>query len=311
MRTPRPTTRRSGGRDRSATISVRLFAAVATVAFLVSAAAAAQPPQPPAPGGRGGGRGAITSPRNAYPDRPPADPAAVERGKALYGVNCAFCHGADTRGGDSGPSLLRSSVVLDDQQGELIAPIVQNGRPDRGMPKFSFSREQAGDVAAFIHTFRAAGYDESRERPPSILVGDAKAGEAYFNSKCASCHSATGDLRGIASHIPDPRLLQQTWLMPGSGGGGGGRGGPPPVAPPPVTAVVTLPSGQRVEGRVDYVDDFVVSLTTADGQHVSFQTHGETPKVEIRDLLQPHRELWRVYTDADIHNVTAYLVTLK
>src|SRR5438045_1611736 len=118
----------------------------------------AQPPQ-----GRGG-RGSITSPRNAYPDRPAADPAAVERGRALYGVNCAFCHGADTRGGDSGPSLLRSGLVLDARGGELIAPVVQNGRPDRGMPKFAFSTEQVADVAAFIHTFRAAGYDESRQK---------------------------------------------------------------------------------------------------------------------------------------------------
>src|SRR4030081_2671767 len=103
--------------------------------------------------------------RRDYPVRPPGDPAAIERGKALYGVNCQFCHGADIRGGASGPSLLRSGVVLDDQQGELIAPMAQNGRPDRGMPKFGFSLAQIADVAAFLHTFRAAGYDESRQKP--------------------------------------------------------------------------------------------------------------------------------------------------
>src|SRR5438128_6865662 len=126
----------------------------------------AQPPTPQGGGGRGRGGGVVTSPRNAYPDRPTGDPAAIERGKAQYSVNCAFCHGADTRGGDGGPSLLRSGVVLDDQNGELIAPIVQNGRPDRGMPKFAFSPDQVADIAAFIHTFRAAGYDESRQKPP-------------------------------------------------------------------------------------------------------------------------------------------------
>src|SRR5712691_7519354 len=117
--------------------------------------------QPPTQGGRGGRGGTITSPRNAYPDRPPGDPAAIERGKALYGVNCQFCHGADTRGGDGGPSLLRSSVVLDDQHGELIAPILRSGRPP-AMPPFTFSDQQIADVAAFLHSFRAAGYDESR-----------------------------------------------------------------------------------------------------------------------------------------------------
>src|SRR6516225_7533971 len=151
---------------------------------------AAQPASAPLSGGQGqqgGGRGPITSPRNAYPERLPDDPAAVERGKALYSVNCQFCHGADIRGGDGGPSLLRSGIVLDDQHGELIAPVVQNGRTDRGMPKFAFTGAQAADIAAFLHTFRAAGYDESRQRPPSIIVGDAKAGEAYFAARCGSC----------------------------------------------------------------------------------------------------------------------------
>src|ERR1043166_9712749 len=170
--------------------------------------------------GRGGRGGQITSPRNAYPDRPPGDPAAIERGRALYGVNCAFCHGADTRGGDSGPSLLRSGVVLDDQHGELFGPIVQNGRTDRGMPKFQLTPGQIADVAAFIHTFKAAGYDESRQKPPTILVGDAAAGKAYFGARCASCHSPAGDLRGVATKINDERLLQQTFLMPGTGGRG-------------------------------------------------------------------------------------------
>ena len=264
--------------------------------------------QPQAQGGGRGGRGASITPRTAYPERPPGDPAAIERGRALYGVNCQFCHGADTRGGDSGPSLLRSSIVLDDQRGELIAPVIQNGRPDRGMPKFAFSREQTGDVAAFIHTFKAAGYDESRLKPASIIVGDAKAGAAFFDAKCAACHSTTGDLGGISTKIPDERMLQQTWLMPGSGGG---RGGPPPVTLKPVTVTVTLPSGEKIDGTLDRLDDFAVSLTTADGTRRSLRTSGDTPKVDVHDPLEPHRDLLRTYADADIHNVTAFLVTLK
>ncbi len=264
--------------------------------------------QQPAPGGRGGGRGQITSPRNAYPERAPEDPEAVARGKALYGVNCQFCHGADIRGGDGGPSLLRSGLVLDDQHGELIAPVVQNGRTDRGMPKFAFTTAQVAEVAAFLHTFRAAGYDESRQRPPSIVVGDPKAGEAFFAARCGSCHSATGDLRGLASRIEDPRLLQQTWLMPGSGAG---RGSAAPVKVAPARVVVTLSSGEKIEGVLDRLDDFTVSLTTDAGDRRSFGLQRDTPKVEVKDPLQPHMNLLRTYSDADIHNVTAYLVTLK
>jgi cytochrome c oxidase cbb3-type subunit 3 len=282
--------------------AVRHSASCACAAFVVLLAVTAQA-QPPA----GRGRGAPPPQRRQdYPQRPPGDAAAIERGKGLYGVNCQFCHGADTRGGDGGPSLLRSALVLADDHGELMAPVVRSGRP--GMPKFTLTDEQVADVAAFVHSFRAAGYDESRMRPPSILVGDAKAGETYFASKCASCHSPTGDLRGLATRIADPRLLQQTWLMPGSGAG---RGAAPVVSLPATTVTVTLPSGERIEGKLDRIDDFTVSLTTADGTRRSFRTEGNTPKVEIHDPLQPHRDLWRTYSDTDIHNVTAFLVTLK
>ena len=187
-----------------------------------------------------------------------------------------------------------------------MAPVVRSGRP--GMPKFTLSDDQIADIAAFVHTFRAAGYDESRLKPASIIVGDAKAGEAFFMAKCASCHSAAGDLRGIATRIADQRMLQQTWLMPGSGAG---RSGPPPVRVPPPTVTVTLASGEKVEGTLNRIDDFTVALTMADGTRRTFQTEGNVPKVEVHDPLQPHRDLLRTYSDTDIHNVTAYLVTLK
>lgn len=269
-------------------------------ACIVAVAAAAQNPQ--APTGAPGGGGFI-----AYPQRPVTDPASVSRGKVLFDVNCSFCHGADARGGDDGPNLLRSELVLDDQKGERIGPVLQNGR-DRGMPRFTFSADQTSDVAAYLHSFLVS----SRTGPAdiNIVVGNAKSGEEFFKAKCASCHSITGDLKGIASKYSDPRALQQTWILPGSGGRQGGGGGPFRSAPP-MTAVITLSSGEKVEGRIDRMDDFVVSLTLADGTHRSFQTEGNTPTVEIRDPLEAHKNLLRTYSDADIHNVTAYLVTLK
>jgi mono/diheme cytochrome c family protein len=246
----------------------------------------------------------------AYPQHPPADPAAVERGRAIYGVNCAFCHGSDARGGEGGPNLLRSQLVLSDQNGELITPVVQNGRPEGGMPKINLTAAQVADIAAYVHSFRVGGYDISRNRPPTILVGDAKAGEAYFQSRCASCHSVTGDLKGLGARFANPRILQNTFLMPA--GGRGGFGGPAPTTKvPPATVTVTLPAGQKVEGRLDRIDDFIVTLTQADGTPRTFRRDGDAPRVEIHNPLAPHRELLRAYTDNDIHNLTAYLVTLK
>jgi mono/diheme cytochrome c family protein len=259
-------------------------------------------PRPPAGGGFNTG----------YPQRAAGDSEAIARGKTAYGIACAFCHGSDGRGGETGPNLLRSQLVLNDQDGELIMPVVQNGRLEKGMPKFDMTAAQVKDIATFIHSFKVGGYDISRMTPPSILVGDAKAGQAYFATTCASCHSLTGDLKGFGAKFPDPKVLQQTWLMPGAGRGFGGGGGPTPLLNvPPTTVSVTLGSGETIEGRLGRIDDFIVTLTTADGTFRSVRRVGDTPKVTVNDPLQPHKDLLPKYTDKDIHDLTAYLVTVK
>jgi len=237
----------------------------------------------------------------AFPERPPADPASLERGKAVYGVHCTFCHGVDARGGSGGPNLIRTSLVLNDRNGELIGPVIREGR--EGMPKFDLTPTQISDIAAFIHNFKVGGYDISRNPPPSIVTGNAAAGQAYFAKTCAGCHAS---LNGIASRITDPKQLQQTWLMPGSGGGRGG--GTSRVSPTTVTVATT---SAKVTGRLLRIDDFFVSLVDAEGTPVTFTRSGDVPKVELHDPLIGHRKLLSTYSDTDIHNLTAYLVTLK
>jgi mono/diheme cytochrome c family protein len=229
----------------------------------------------------------------AAPSSAPA--AAVERGKALYALVCGFCHGMDARGGEQGPNLLHSEVVLKDKQGDLITPIVQNGRPEKGMPKVDFTNAQVADIAAFIHTFRITGYDRSRMRPPSIVVGDAAAGKAYFESRCARCHSVTGDLKGVGARFRDAKALQQAWLMPRDRA---------------VRVTVTQPNQRALEGRLEHIDDFVVGLTADDGVTQTVRLSGKV-KVKLDDPLQPHRELLAGYTDRDVHDVTAFLVGIK
>ena len=249
-------------------------------------------------GGQGGGF-------IAYPQRPPGDPAAIERGKGTYGANCVFCHGADARGGDGGgPNLLRSRLVLEDIKGEGIAPVVREGRG--GMPPFQFTDAQLADLAAYLHSFPVS----SRSGPSeiNILVGDPKKGEEFVKARCASCHT-TATLTAFAGKVAEPRMLQQMWIMPGNSGARGG--GPAPIPAPPISATVTLPSGEVIKGRLSRVDDFTVSVTLADGTHRTFRTAGTSIKVDIHDPLTPHKELLRVYTDADIHNVTAYLASLR
>ena len=269
------------------------LAIMIVIAALVAGQALAQS-QPRAAGG------ATVGPRQ------PNDPVQVERGKALYGVRCTFCHGADARGGEGGPNLVRSGLVLNDTKGELIAPVLQNGRPEMGMPKFDLTPTQVADIASFLHTFRAAGRDPARNAPPNVLVGDAKAGEVYFRAKCGSCHSVTGDLKGLGSKIADPKTLQQTWLMPGAG-----RGGAAVTNVPPKTVTVTVAPAQKFEGRLERIDDFTVTLVDAGGTSRTFIRNGLTPAVEVHDPLRPHKDLLPVYTDKDIHDVTAYLASIK
>jgi cytochrome c oxidase cbb3-type subunit III len=297
-------TRQDAARVRNALL--RVVATLAS-ALAVSAILPAQNPVT-APGGRGGPGG------YAYPSRPPGDPASIARGKALYDTNCSFCHGEDARGGaQGGPNLVRSDMVLRDQKGELLAPVVQNGRPDSGMPKFTLSTAEIADLATFLHSFGINSRDPARKRPPSIVVGDAKAGQAYFMQKCSSCHSITGDLNGIGARITDARTLQQTWLMPAVYGprGGGSSSLSGAINVPPVTVTVTTPDGKSVQGKLGRIDDFIVTLTESDGTARSFRRDGETPKVEVHDPMKPHKDLLRVYTDKDIHDVTAFLVKLK
>jgi cytochrome c oxidase cbb3-type subunit III len=276
--------------------------------------------QGPGRGGPGQGRGRGQGP-GVFPamQRPPADPAVVERGKSIFSATCSACHGADARGGQlNGPNLLRSQLVLADKDGELIIPVVQNGRPERGMPPFPLPQEDITAIAEFIHSLTAASRGqgappESTAPPPNIVIGDAAAGQTYFAAKCSSCHSVTGDLQGIATKIAEPKALQNAWVSGGlaaeRGAGRGRAAGPPPG--PAITATVTQPSGENVQGRLLRYDDFLVTLLIDDGSVRSIARDGGRTKLEIRNPLEGHRALLAQLTDKDMHDVTAYLVTLK
>jgi cytochrome c oxidase cbb3-type subunit III len=275
-----------------------------------------QPPQDPTQGGRAGraGRGGAAG---GFPQqtRPLASPDVIARGKAVYGVNCTACHGSDLRGGDQGgPSLLRSLVALSDQHGELISPIIHGARQDKGMPSFNLSDADSAAVAEFIHSVLAhVGRQASPPGSPdptalNVLVGNAAAGGNYFKSNCASCHSVTGDLSGLAGKFGDPRDLQNAWVSGGGGGGRGGRGGQGDRAE---TVTVTLSNGGKFEGRLVHKDDFLVTLILADGTRRSFTRVGDDPAVVVHDPNEAHKKLAMTLDDKSMHDVTAYLATLK
>src|SRR5215813_6971228 len=268
---------------------------------------------------------ALVGAKQPTADNPPSpqggdnrfDQSAVERGQKMFVAQCGFCHGSKATGGQSGPDLIRSVLVMDDEDGKQLGEFLKVGRPDKGMPKFDLSQEQTRNIAAFLHQRIAVAVDRDRYKILNILVGDAKAGESFFNGagKCNTCHSPTGDLQGIGARY-DPVTLQGRILMPrGRGGFGRGRGrgaGEGQAFRSFPTVTVTLPSGQSFTGLLLRVTDFDVVLRDDSGALRSFTRDDEDkPKVEVKDPLQAHVDLLAKWKDSDLHNMTAYLVTLK
>jgi cytochrome c oxidase cbb3-type subunit III len=307
----------------AAALTTGIYSGVAAQTPPAAGAPQAGQPQTPAPQPAGPqGRGAAQT----FPNRQRqlADPATIQRGNTLYGINCRLCHGADLRGGDMGGiNLLRSALVLSDKEGEQIVPVVKEGRQRPGMPPMPpipLPEEDVKAIAAYIHSVAATMAGQGGPPPGplvelNIVVGDPAAGQKYFAANCASCHSPSGDLQGLASRYSSPMQLQNTWIGGNpQGGGRGGRGadtGAPARVPKPVTAVVTTADGQRYEGRLDRIDDFIVTLTLPDGMPKTFRRNGDVPAVQITDPLEAHKKMLVKYSDKDIHDVTAYLVTLK
>lgn len=234
------------------------------------------------------------------------DSAAVDRGRTQFKSSCGFCHGNDATGA-RGPDLVRSAIVNHDDRGNLLGPVIRNGRPDKGMPSFSTLKDdQIADIVAFLHRQARAAL-KSGEVPGSypvskLLTGNAEAGKEYFYGAggCSHCHSVTGDLAGIAKKY-SPIDLQQRMVYPAS------RRDERTIERR--TAVVTLKDGTHFEGKIAHQDEFTIGIVCGDGWYRSWPV--EDVKIEIHDPLEVHRELTTRYSDADIHNLFAYLETLK
>ncbi len=268
--------------------------------------------------GGGGGRGVVAPGQrtSGFPQYTRALPSAdaLARGKSLYDANCASCHAPDLRGvlDKHGPNLLRSTTTFSDQQGELVAASLAKHTPVVNLPQTDTLA-----ISDYIHSIQATM--GAQGSPPgrnpvgltyNVLVGDPKAGEMAFGKLCSTCHSITGDLKGIGSKYDDPKTLQNNWVSGSAGGGGrGGRGGAGGQQ-----ATVTLANGQTLEGRLVRKDDFLVIITLADGTRKSLVRDNGVPKVDVKDPQEAHKKMMLVMDDPDnknMHDITAYLATIK
>ncbi len=229
----------------------------------------------------------------------PLEQENVRRGSAIFQQSCSFCHGKNADGGSEAPNLIRSILVRHDKSGDLIGPVIEEGRPDRGMPAIRLPASQSADVVAYLHALLSISDSAGDSGPNSsysiklLLTGNAEQGKVFFQGNCAACHSPTGDLAHIATKYP-PINLQARFLYP--------------VGVDSV-ATITLHSGTVVTGTLKHQDAFSVSIVDGDGWYHSWPA--SQVKVSVKDPLARHRELITQYSNADLHNVFAYLESLQ
>ncbi|HWF45735.1 MAG TPA: c-type cytochrome [Bryobacteraceae bacterium] len=256
---------------------------------------AAQEPEP------GPGRGPRRMNTREFLGLGPApDPAAAKKGEPLFAANCAGCHGKTARGGQ-GPDLVRSVVILHDEKDETIGPVIKNGRSEAGMPAFpQLSADDIHNISQFLKmevelTANRGTYGKTYSGERAKTSGDAHKGQEFFQANCVSCHSATGDLATIGAKFSQAATMQARFIWP--------------VSTRPTSATVTTKSGQVMSGTLLKFNDFDVELRDSGGQFYYWPR--DRVDVKVEDRLFGHRALLPKYTDADLHNVTAYLMTLK
>jgi mono/diheme cytochrome c family protein len=263
--------------------------------------AAMDRPQPPA-----GGRGAQASPASVPPPATATPqsfpPEQVRAGQSVFSAQCGFCHGRDAMGGETGPDLTRAASVATDVRGDTLGPLVRTGRVDKGMPSFSLGDTDLAAVVAFIHDQKAKAESSIGGRRAvdvaDLQTGNAEAGKTYFAGACSRCHSPSGDFSGIAKRLEGLKLLQRM-LYPVLEDGAHSR----------AKVTVTRPSGEIVAGTMAYRDEFTIALTDSSGAYRAFPSH--QVKFSVDDPMQAHVEQLGKYTDDDMHNVLAYLQTLR
>ena len=223
----------------------------------------------------------------------------AKAGSALFRQNCGFCHGRDAMGGETGPDLTASKLVKGDKTGEQIAAVIREGRPNNRMPSFNFSNQEVAGLIAFIRARgNAAALHPGGRRGVSVedlQTGNAAAGKSYFEGPggCVKCHSASGDLAGIAKRY-EGLQLEMRMLYPRDAKS---------------TLTVTLPSGEKITGTLAYRDEFTIAMRDANGTYRSWAVN--RVHFTVDEPVKAHEEQFPKYTDEDVHNLMAYLQTLK
>jgi len=241
----------------------------------------------------------LLQPGQAASQTPAATPEQLQAGQRVFAAQCGFCHGRDAMGGETGPNLTRSTLLRDDASGDALRALLREGRTDKGMPAFRLSDADTTAISAFVRDQKTKSESPGARRtvdPDDLQSGNADRGRTYFNGagRCGTCHSPTGDLAGVATRRQGLELLQRMLY---------------PSKSSTATVTVTPRAGEPVTGALAYRDEFTIALTDASGTYRSWRTSDLTFKVN--NPLDAHVEQLAKYTDDDMHDVLAYLQTLR
>ena len=125
-------------------------------------------------------------------------PSQVMAFGALYGSNCAACHGADGRLGASRP--LNDPVYLALVPRDQMRKVIATGVPGTLQPAFALSAggtltdvQIDAVVNGVLDTWGKTTPDKTAGLPPYAAAGgDAARGKAVYAAACAACHGPEG-----------------------------------------------------------------------------------------------------------------------
>lgn len=227
------------------------------------------------------------------------DKAAAARGEPLFKQNCAFCHGPQGHGA-TGPSLVTSDGVLGDDHGEKLVPFLKKGRPEKGMPAFAaISDDKLKDLAEFMHLQVEEVANRGAYHVLNVVVGDKAKGQAYVGAHCLSCHTAE-TFAHIGGRFRAPEQLQRYWIWPANSSNQATA----------VKSTVKTPDGATLTGRVTQMSDFRITVVDDTG-HARVIERKRGVEVQINDPLAAHQEMIMTLRNDDMHDVTAYLDSMK
>jgi cytochrome c oxidase cbb3-type subunit 3 len=237
--------------------------------------------------------------RSAFGQDKPSIASDQNQGAQIFSSNCAYCHGADGRGGRA-PAIATLPKVIARSNHDLIG-IVHKGEPDQGMPGFPDLGDD-GTKAVVQYLRKLQGV--TAQGPTAKLSGDPDAGRAIFFGKgqCSTCHMIQGKGGFMASELTSygrsrtAEEILQAIVKPDA-----------ELQPTSRVMHVRTKAGQSLTGVVRAEDNMNITLQTQDGRY-HFLSRSNLAAVEYSDHSLMPRDYGTRLTSRELDDLVAFLI---